>query len=101
VPDFFHPWPKVLGPLAQVLRCMSDPPNLRASPGPGDVDGPYEFWFDGGAGINITGGGTRYVFTDGGEAWVTSGLPNAGRPAAFTASVTLAGGLHLSITQEP
>jgi len=101
VPDFFQAWPTVLGPLAHVLRCMADPPNVRDLPGPGDIDGPYEFWFDGGAGINITGGGTRYFFTDGSKAWVGSGLPIDGRPSSFSATVTLAGGKSLSITEEP
>jgi hypothetical protein len=92
-------WPEVFQPLAELLRCVADPPGLRQQPRAGDLEGPWEFWFDGGAGVAITGGGWRYAFADGRQAWVSGGLPVAGAAGRLKAHVVLAGGLRLNLEQ--
>ena len=93
--NFYKQWPEVLGPLSHMLRCIADPPGVHQDPRPGDMEGPFEFWFDGGAGIGITGGGWRYAFQNGGEAWVGGGFG-----APFTANVVCPNGMRLRIEEE-
>ena len=52
--------------LLSVLGVISNPPNLRHQPRPGDrQDRYFDSWFDDGACWAVTGGATHYVFTDG------------------------------------
>lgn len=55
--------------IAQILSLVANPPGRRDRRQPGDREGPYQFWFDGGAGAEITGGATQYSFADGALAW--------------------------------
>jgi hypothetical protein len=55
--------------IAHVLSVISDPPGRRERPQPGDLEGGYEFWFDGGASIHHTGPHRQYDFVDGTTAW--------------------------------
>jgi hypothetical protein len=64
---------KLLRATARVLGAMADPPGRRERPRPGDLEGTYDFWFDGGAAVGITARGMLYDFVDGTRAW-QSGL---------------------------
>ena len=54
--------------VARVLNLIVRPPNKRTSPEPGDLEGNYDYWFDGGA-CRFDTGSTRYDFSDGTVAW--------------------------------
>jgi hypothetical protein len=41
--------------VADILRCIAETPNRRERPDPGDLEGSFDFWFDGGAGKFETG----------------------------------------------
>jgi hypothetical protein len=49
---------------AQVLQLVATLPNRRSEPTSGDISGKFDFWFDGGAGRNITGW-NEYDLVDG------------------------------------
>ncbi len=55
--------------VARVLQLVASRPNLRRRRRPGDIDGPFDEWFDGGAVRPITGG-TVFQFGDGTRAEV-------------------------------
>jgi hypothetical protein len=50
--------------LARIHRLRAEAPNRRAAPGPGDLEGDYDFWFDGGA-CRLVTGVTLHEFADG------------------------------------
>ena len=52
--------------VAEMLFTIASPPNRRDDDEEGDLDGEWDFWFDGGAGRMETGI-TRYRFADGAE----------------------------------
>jgi hypothetical protein len=54
--------------VAHILGLIENPPNRRTRPLPGDPEGHYDFWFDGGAATLHTGGGTHYEFAGGASA---------------------------------
>lgn len=78
--------------VSRVLWSIHAPPNRRERPVPGDMEGDYSFWFDGGACRVITGS-TRYEFRDGTVASV-SVMPRLGVWIRF------ANGQTVSVTQE-
>lgn len=47
-----------------ILAAIVDPPNRRDDPLPGDLEGDFDFWFDGGACVGHTGT-QHFVFSDG------------------------------------
>jgi hypothetical protein len=55
--------------IARVLSVISDLPGRRDRPRAGDLEGGYDFWFDGGAAIHHTGPSRQYDFADGTAAW--------------------------------
>ena len=61
--------------LTPLLAKMSSPPNRRDQPGADDIEGRFDFWFDGGA-CQLVTGCSRYVFDNGAEAFqeVSAGL---------------------------
>lgn len=60
--------------VAGVLELICAVPNKRDKPLPGDLEGRFDFWFDGGASIEMTGW-RRYQFRDGVVAEVGSCNP--------------------------
>lgn len=50
--------------VARILQLIATVPNRREVRQPGDLEGVYDFWFDGGA-IELITGTTRFVFQDG------------------------------------
>lgn len=50
--------------VARILQLIATTPNRRDRPTPGDLQGKFDFWFDGGAGQIITGW-NEYDLTDG------------------------------------
>ena len=61
--------------VARILGLIASVPNKRGTPLAGDIDGRFDFWFDGGACQQITGW-NEYVFQDGtvAEDWVVPRL---------------------------
>jgi hypothetical protein len=55
--------------VAAVLASIAAPPRKRGKPQPGDIDGDFDFWFDGGA-CKFHTGSAHYHFTDGAAAVV-------------------------------
>ncbi len=56
--------------IVPILRLMVERPNERRTPKPGDLEGKYSRWFDGGAMKGgHTGTGLRFAFLDGSRAW--------------------------------
>jgi len=55
--------------VARVLNAIASPPNLRDARRPGDLEGEFDQWFDGGAIRTVTGTVT-YAFDDGVTALV-------------------------------
>ncbi|RJP19937.1 MAG: hypothetical protein C4520_11930 [Candidatus Abyssobacteria bacterium SURF_5] len=53
--------------VANILFLIAERPNMRNRPLPGDIDGDFDYWFDGGAVRGVTGT-TSYEFIDGTEA---------------------------------
>lgn len=74
--------------IIHVLGLMLNQPNRREQPLPGDLDGFYSFWFDGGAALMNTGGGTHYSFSDG----TTSHQPYSWEPGYPEISIKFADG---------
>lgn len=61
--------PVFLDDIARILSLIHAPPNLRQQPRPGDIEGDFDEWFDGGARQFVTGH-TQYQFSDGSSAVV-------------------------------
>jgi hypothetical protein len=55
--------------VLQRLSSIHAPPNLRSTPKPGDLDGKFDRWFDGGA-LKVVTGWNEYHFADGTLAYV-------------------------------
>ena len=73
--------------VERILELMSTQPNARPIPKPGDIEGNFDTWFDGGA-VKHDTGITTYRFADGSVAttsemtfvWhVAIGLPDGRR----------------------
>lgn len=62
--------PQVAASVARMLTLMSDPPNERSHPAPGDLAGDFSRWFDGGA-VRHDTGISSYRFE--GDAAATTG----------------------------
>jgi len=60
--------------VARILDLIGAVPNRRDRPLPGDVEGRFDFWFDGGACIEMTGW-NEYKFADGAVARVATCNP--------------------------
>lgn len=53
--------------VAALLARVCSPPNRRDRPQEGDLAGRFDFWFDGGACAQDTGGWSTYRFANGDE----------------------------------
>ena len=78
--------------VAHILTLIATTPNRRTKPLPGDPEGRYDFWFDGGACEFITGW-NEYVFCDGTVAQVGSCT------AALSVSIRFADGRQVVVSQ--
>jgi hypothetical protein len=54
--------------VGRILLAIASEPNRRAKRHHGDPEGPYDYWFDGGA-VSMLTSHIRYMFTDGTEAF--------------------------------
>jgi len=83
---FYKERVRVLEDIARLLQCIGNPPNRRDKPKSDDLNGVFDFWFDGGAAQQVTGW-TEYKFSDGIRAKdgvtpylsITIDLPNGTR----------------------
>lgn len=82
--------------IIRVLGLILNQPNRREMPLSNDIDGSYSFWFDGGAGLMNTGGGTHYYFADG----TTAHQPYAYEPNYPSISIKFADGVKVRISYE-
>ena len=57
--------------VARILELIANIPNQRESPVKGDLEGRFDFWFDGGA-CNVISGWNEYHFDDGTVAEVAT-----------------------------
>jgi len=78
--------------IADMLTTMSDLPNPRRQPVPGDLEGDFTMWFDGGA-VRHDTGLSRFVFADGTTAVTGTSL-------AFSVTVRFADGMAIRVVQE-
>ncbi len=78
--------------IARVLQCIGNPPNRRDKPKPDDLNGVFDFWFDGGAAQQITGW-TEYKFSDGIRA-------KDGVTPCLSITIDLPNGIRVRIKQE-
>jgi hypothetical protein len=79
--------------VAGVLELICAVPNKRDKPHSGDLEGRFDFWFDGGACIVMTGW-YRYEFRDGVVADVGSCLP------ALSVTIRFPDGRRVDIQQK-
>jgi hypothetical protein len=87
--------------VATVLHCIASPPNRRERPSVGDLEGNYEFWFDGGAAINQTGGGVVYTFANGTHAFVYDCvIPLPPRPPPLSITIHFSNGVRVTVKEE-
>lgn len=78
--------------VADLLSLIADPPNCRDRPIEGDLDGDFDFWFDGGACKDVTGD-RRYVFKEGHKA----SMPTT---PGLVVSIKFADGRSVQLIQE-
>lgn len=82
----------VLKDIIHLLTLINDPPNIRNKPKSGDIEGDFDYWFDGGSMRNVTGF-TEYLFDDGSHARIPV-VPN------LTISIHLAIGKNILLQEE-
>lgn len=80
--------------VAHVLDMIAEKPNEREKPVSGDLTGQYDFWFDGGACVEVTGY-TKYDFANGTEAIVEF------LPGRWSVDITFADGRRVYVSQSP
>ena len=78
--------------VAQVLQLIATMPNKRGQPIAGDLQGKFDFWFDGGAGQLITGW-NEYDLADGTRVTV-------GAVPALSVTIKFLNGSRVRIQQE-
>ena len=79
--------------VAEVLTLLSTRPNSRDRPIPGDLDGPFDFWFDGGS-ARIQTGWVEYALTDGTRVTVGAPVP------ALSIVIDFPNGCRVRVQQE-
>jgi hypothetical protein len=79
--------------VANVLRCIATVPNRRDAPVPGDLQGGFDFWFDGGA-AKIETGCIEYRLTNGTKAIVGAPIP------ALSVTIEFPDGCRVRVQQE-
>lgn len=85
--------PARLDEVARILGLAALMPGRRDRPRPGDLEGPYDVWFDGGACRYLTSL-NQFDFADGASAWLST------VSVALKGAVTLASGETVSFLQE-
>lgn len=63
--------PARLNEVARLMRLMDEMPGRRDRPATGDLEGPYDVWFDGGA-VRYLTNINSFDFADGASAWLSS-----------------------------
>jgi hypothetical protein len=81
------------GTVAKILQCIATHPNKRDTPTAGDIAGPFDFWFDGGA-ATIQTGVIEYKFADGARATLAAPIP------ALSVTIEFPNGSRVRIQQE-
>jgi hypothetical protein len=79
--------------VARVLQLIAETPRRRHEPVAGDLPGPFDYWFDGGAAKTHTGY-VEYGFTDGTTALVGNPVP------ALSVSIEFPNGSRVRVQQE-
>ncbi len=79
--------------VAEILNLIAAPPNLREKPNPGDIEGDFDFWFDGGAAMVETGC-VHYRFENGARADVAAPIP------ALSVTIVFPDGSRVRLKQE-
>jgi hypothetical protein len=78
--------------VAEILQCIGAPSNKRDTPVAGDLEGPFDFWFDGGAATIMTGT-MEYSFASGARA--TLFAPSV----TLRVGITFPNGTYVSVVQ--
>lgn len=86
--------PASLDAVARVLQLAATMPGRRDRPRPGDLEGPHDVWFDGGACRYLTSV-NAFEFADGSSAWLST------TSLRLKGGVTLASGETVSFEQDP
>jgi hypothetical protein len=79
--------------VSEILRCIATLPNKRIRPVAGDLQGAFDFWFDGGA-AKIQTGYVEYGFTSGAHATVGDPIP------ALSVTIDFPNGSRVRVQQE-
>ena len=79
--------------VAEILQWIATTPNKRGKPIPGDVQGDFDYWFDGGA-FKVGTGYVEYQFTNGARAGVADPTPG------LSVGITFANGCRVRVQQE-
>ena len=85
--------PASLDAVARILRLVAEMPCRRDRPTPGDLQGSYDVWFDGGACRYLTSV-NAFDFVDGSSAWLSTVSPR------LKGGLTLASGESVSFSQD-
>jgi hypothetical protein len=78
--------------IAQVLHLIATKPNKREQPIAGDLPGKFDFWFDGGACLEVTGW-NEYHLADGTRV-------RSGSCFALSVTIELSNGVRVRVQQE-
>jgi len=79
--------------VARILSLIAAEPGRRAKRRPDDLEGPYDYWFDGGA-VSMLTQHIRYHFADGSEAY------RAISPHRLSLTIVLPSKERVTIAQE-
>jgi hypothetical protein len=85
--------PGLTSDVARILSLVASRPNRRDTRRQDDLQGQYDFWFDGGA-CRVVTGGTIYDFADGTK--VVVGGPE---PSRYSLMITFADGYRVEARQ--
>lgn len=81
------------GVVAKILQYIAAAPNRRETPTTGDIAGPFDSWFDGGA-ATVQTGSIEYQFADGTRATLAAPVP------ALSVTIEFRNGCRVRIQQE-
>ena len=78
--------------IAHVMQVVGSTPNLRDAPAPGDLEGQFDRWFDGGA-VRMVTGYNVYRLQSGARAITTS------CDTGHVISISFAGEYHVELRE--
>lgn len=78
--------------VAKIMMMIATEPNRREAPVEGDVEGQFDYWFDGGA-ARVDTGSVAYRFSDGTTADLAAPI------AALSVSIEFPNGCRVSVQQ--